>query len=153
MYTLCTNYFSLLCNFFGQRFNGSLHWLCNFSSAGDKEYVGTTKLRECIHVLADRIGDLSRHRADLLDRHSKAKAANDQLTKELEERKELVNTLYLKHHPEKQVFFVVYKWLLNAYYVFNISNDQPRFYRNAFYIHSEVIIFWWWGLDGDVVGA
>ncbi|KAK1366886.1 Autophagy-related protein 11 [Heracleum sosnowskyi] len=72
------------------------------NSAGGKEDDGTTKLRECIHVLAGRVGDLSRHRADLLDRHSKAEAASDQLTKELEERKELVNTLYMKHQSEKQ---------------------------------------------------
>lgn len=69
-----------------------------FSSAGDKEDDGTTELRECIQVLAD-----------LLDRYSKAEAANDQLTKDLEERKDLVNTLYMKHQSEKQVFCVVYK--------------------------------------------
>ncbi|KAL8096211.1 autophagy-related protein 11 isoform X2 [Apium graveolens] len=72
------------------------------NSAGDKEDDGTIKLRECIYVLADRVGDLSRHRADVLDRHTKVEAANDQLTEELEERKELVNTLFMKHQSEKQ---------------------------------------------------
>ncbi|KAL8095219.1 hypothetical protein AgCh_036610 [Apium graveolens] len=33
--------------------------------------------------------------------HTKAEAANDQLTKELVVRKELVNTLFMKHQSEK----------------------------------------------------
>ena len=40
----------------------------------------------------------------MLDRYSKAEAASKQLSKELEERKELVKTLYTKHQFEKQVF-------------------------------------------------
>lgn len=45
---------------------------------------------------------LSRHRAELLEKYSKAESANEQVTKELEEKKELVNTLYTKHQLEKQ---------------------------------------------------
>ena len=82
-----------------------------FSSASDKEDDSTAELRGCIRVLADKVGSLSKHRADLLDRYSKAEAANDQLTKELEEKKELVNTLYMKHQSEKQVICMVYKSL------------------------------------------
>ena len=79
----------------------------NFSSAGDEEHGDSAELPECIHVLADRVGDLSKHRADLLDRYSKAEAANDQLTKELEKKTELINTLYMEHQSNEQVFFVV----------------------------------------------
>lgn len=58
-------------------------------------------------MLADKVGVLSRQRAEFLDRHSKAEASNEQLTKELEEKKELVNTVYMKHQLEKQVFYVM----------------------------------------------
>lgn len=75
-----------------------------FSSASDSEDDGTVEFRACIRVLADRVGILSRQRGELLDRFSKAEAANKQLSKELDERKELVKTLYTKHQLEKQVY-------------------------------------------------
>ncbi|KAL6555186.1 hypothetical protein OROGR_006444 [Orobanche gracilis] len=71
-------------------------------AAGESEDDGTAELRECLGVLADKVGLLSRQRAELLDRHSKAEAANEQLSKELGEKNELVNTLYVKHQLEKQ---------------------------------------------------
>lgn len=74
------------------------------SSASDAEDDGTVEFRACIKVLAEKVGILSRQRTELLDRYSKAEAANKQLSKELEERKELVKTLYTKHQLEKQVF-------------------------------------------------
>lgn len=74
-----------------------------FSVANENDDDGTAEFRECIRVLADKVGVLSRQRAELLDRHSKVEALNEKLTKELEEKKELVNTLYLKHQLEKQV--------------------------------------------------
>ncbi|KAI3444054.1 hypothetical protein Pfo_000719 [Paulownia fortunei] len=73
------------------------------SVANESDDDGTADFRECLRVLADKVGILSRQRAELLDRHSKAEAANEQLSKELEEKKELVNTLYMKHQLEKQV--------------------------------------------------
>lgn len=54
-------------------------------------------------MLADKVGALSRQRTELFDRHSKVEALNEKLSKELEEKKELVNTLYMKHQLEKQV--------------------------------------------------
>ncbi|KAL2936444.1 Autophagy-related protein 11 [Bienertia sinuspersici] len=63
------------------------------SSASDGEDDGTVEFRACIRVLADRVGILSRQRSELLDRYSKAEAANKQLSKELEERKELVHEI------------------------------------------------------------
>ncbi|KAI3446710.1 hypothetical protein Pfo_003375 [Paulownia fortunei] len=71
-------------------------------SANDSDDDSTAEFRECIRILADKVGVLSRQRAELLDRCSKAEAANEQLKKELEEKKELVNTLYMKHQLEKQ---------------------------------------------------
>ncbi|XP_052199937.1 autophagy-related protein 11 isoform X2 [Diospyros lotus] len=78
------------------------HSLAN--SVSDAEDDGTAEFRECIRVLADKVGVLSRHRAELLERYSKAESTKEQMKKELEEKKELVNTLYLKHQHEKQVW-------------------------------------------------
>lgn len=73
------------------------------SGSNESDDDGTAEFRECVRALADKVGVLSRQRAELLERHSKAKAENEQLNKELEEKKELINTLYLKHQLEKQV--------------------------------------------------
>ncbi|XP_059635955.1 autophagy-related protein 11 [Cornus florida] len=82
-------------------FSESLRALAQ-SLANNNEDDGTAEFRECIRVLADKVGILSRHRAELLDRYSKAETAIEQLNKVLEEKKELVNTLYMKHQLEKQ---------------------------------------------------
>ena len=72
-----------------------------FSSVNDNEDDGTADFRECIRVLSDKVGVLSV--LELLDRYSKAETANEQLKKELDEKKELINALYIKHQLEKQV--------------------------------------------------
>ncbi|KAK4415165.1 Autophagy-related protein 11 [Sesamum alatum] len=72
------------------------------SSTNENEDDSTAEFRECVRILADKVSVLSRQRAELLDRYSKAESANEQLTKELAEKKELVNTLYMKHQLEKQ---------------------------------------------------
>ncbi|PIN06097.1 hypothetical protein CDL12_21363 [Handroanthus impetiginosus] len=72
------------------------------SSADESDDESTAEFRECLRVLADKVSVLSRQRAELLERYSKAEAANNQLSKDLEEKKELVNTLYIKHQLEKQ---------------------------------------------------
>lgn len=74
-----------------------------YSSINDNEDDGNAEFQKCIRVLADRVGFLSRHREELLDKYPKLEAANEQLRKELEEKKELVTTLYKKHQLEKQV--------------------------------------------------
>lgn len=76
-----------------------------FSSINDNEDDGTIEFRKCIRVLADKVGFMSRHREELLDKYPKIEAANEQLRKELEEKKELVKTLYTKHQLEKQVIY------------------------------------------------
>ncbi|KAL8124674.1 hypothetical protein AgCh_012358 [Apium graveolens] len=58
--------------------------------------------------------------------HTKAEAANDQLIKELEERKELVNTLFMKHHSEKQGTKKTYKRKLHVYKKENVRMVESR---------------------------
>ncbi|XP_047942536.1 autophagy-related protein 11-like [Salvia hispanica] len=60
------------------------------------------KLLDESQTLAIKVGLLSSQRAEFLERSTKAEAANKQLKKELEEKKELVNTLYVKLNLEKQ---------------------------------------------------
>lgn len=74
-----------------------------FSSANDNADDGISEFRECVRVLAEKVGVLTRQRAELIDRYTKAETSHEQLTKELEEKKELVNTLYTKLQSEKQV--------------------------------------------------
>lgn len=76
-----------------------------FSSNNGNDDDSSGEFRECIRVLADKVGLLSRHRAEYFDRYSKAEAEIELLKKEVEEKKESVNTLYLKHQLEKQVFY------------------------------------------------
>lgn len=72
------------------------------NSAIENEDEGTANFRKCIRVLADRVGFLSKHHEELLDKIKKIEAANEQLRKELEEKEEQVKTLYKKHQLEKQ---------------------------------------------------
>lgn len=72
------------------------------NSISDNEDDGTAEFRKCIRVVADRVGFLSRHREELLDKNRKVEMAHEQLKKDLEENKELVKTLYTKHQLEKQ---------------------------------------------------
>lgn len=85
-------------------------WFCfyflhSFSSTNDKEDDDLAEFRKCIRVLADKIGSLLRHREELLDKYSRNEATNEQLQKELEEKKDQVKTYYNKHQLEKQVDF------------------------------------------------
>lgn len=80
----------------------------NTSSVNEKEEDNTAEFRECVRVLAEKVAALSRNRAELHERCLNAEAANKQLTKELEEKKELVNALYKKHQLEKQVTHIVF---------------------------------------------
>lgn len=113
------------------------------SSANDSEEDGMAEFRACIKVLADKVCILSRQRAELLDRYSKAEAANRRLTEELEERKELVKTLYTKHQLEKQankekISFSRFEVHEIAAFVLNslghyeaISRSCPNYYLSA----------------------
>lgn len=74
-----------------------------FSSLNDNEDDDTADFRKCIGVLADKVRFLSRHREELLGKCLKVEATSEQLKKDLEEKKELVKTVYTKHQLEKQV--------------------------------------------------
>lgn len=74
-----------------------------FSSINDNEDEDTANFRKCVRVLAEKVSFLLRHRQELLSKYLKVEAANEQLRKELEEKKELVKTLYTKLQLEKQV--------------------------------------------------
>ncbi|XP_047947539.1 autophagy-related protein 11-like [Salvia hispanica] len=85
-------------------FADTLHALSQslYSSSSEVDDASASEFCECIQTLANKVGLLSRQRAEFLERSTEAEAANKQLNKELEEKNELVNTLYLKHHLEKQ---------------------------------------------------
>ncbi|CAO2841603.1 unnamed protein product [Amaranthus hypochondriacus] len=106
------------------------------SSASDVEDDGTAEFRQCIRVLADKVGILSRQRTELLDRSSKAEAASKQLSKDLEERKELVKTLYTKHQLEKQankekISFCRFEVHEIAAFILNSSGQYEAISRNC----------------------
>lgn len=85
--------------------NHYLYILSSRSEAGDDS---ASEFCECIETLAVKVGLLSSQRAEFLERSTKAEAANKQLDKELEEKKELVNTLYVKLNLEKQVAIILH---------------------------------------------
>ncbi|EXC30161.1 Autophagy-related protein 11 [Morus notabilis] len=72
------------------------------NSINENEDEGIVEFRKCIRVLADKVTFLSRNRDELLEKYPKVEVANEQLRKELEEKQELVKTLYAKHQLEKQ---------------------------------------------------
>lgn len=85
-------------------FADSLHTLAQSlaNSINDNEDDDTADFRKCIRVLADKVNFLSRHRVELLAKFKKCELVNEQLRKELEEKKDLVKALYTKHQLEKQ---------------------------------------------------
>ncbi|XP_044472070.1 autophagy-related protein 11-like [Mangifera indica] len=72
------------------------------NSINDSEDDSTLEFQKCLRILADRVGYLSRHREELLEKCRQVEVTNEQLRKELEEKKELVKTLFTKHQLEKQ---------------------------------------------------
>ncbi|CAA2982950.1 autophagy-related 11 [Olea europaea subsp. europaea] len=85
-------------------FSDALLTLAQSLSNSNHENVDdiTTEFRECIHVFAEKVDGLVRHRDELLDKSLKAEAEIEQLKEELDEKAELMNTLYVKHQLEKQ---------------------------------------------------
>ncbi|KAI7727749.1 hypothetical protein M8C21_013139, partial [Ambrosia artemisiifolia] len=73
------------------------------NSANENGDDGINEFRECVRMLAEKVGMLTRQRAELIDRYTKTETSHEQLAKELEEKKEVVNTLYTKLQSEKQV--------------------------------------------------
>ncbi|XP_076885074.1 autophagy-related protein 11-like [Bidens hawaiensis] len=73
------------------------------TSANENGDDGINEFRECIRVFVEKVLLLARQRAELIDRYTKAETSHKQLAKDLEEKKELANTLYMKLQTEKQV--------------------------------------------------
>ncbi|TMW90462.1 hypothetical protein EJD97_015661 [Solanum chilense] len=116
------------------------------NSINEKEEDGSAEFRECIRVLADKVGALSRHRAELADKCSKFDAANKQVSKELEEKKDLVNTLYKKHQHEKQankekISFGRLEVHEIAAFVLNSTGNYEAIHRNCphYYLSAESV--------------
>ncbi|CAN6915507.1 unnamed protein product [Brassica oleracea] len=72
------------------------------NSINDNEDDGTVEFRKCIRVLSDKVGFISKHREELLEKCRNLDATIEQTRKELVEKKELVKTLYTKHQLGKQ---------------------------------------------------
>ncbi|KAL9271465.1 Autophagy-related protein [Drosera capensis] len=72
------------------------------NSVNENEDNGAAEFRACIKVLADKVGILSRQRAELHDKCTKAEAANLLLKKKLEESDKEVQSWYNKQLIEKQ---------------------------------------------------
>ncbi|CBI36572.3 unnamed protein product, partial [Vitis vinifera] len=116
------------------------------NSIHDNEDDGIVEFRQCIRTLADKVGILSRQRAELLDRSSKFEAGNKQLMKELEEKKELVKTLYTKHQLDKQankerISFGRFEVHEIAAFVLNSAGHYEAINRNCsnYYLSTESV--------------
>ncbi|KAL6984935.1 hypothetical protein U1Q18_018316 [Sarracenia purpurea var. burkii] len=116
------------------------------NSVNDNDDDGAAEFRECIRVLADKVGVLSRHLAELLERYSKAETANEALNKELEEKKELFNALYKKHQLEKQakkekISFCRLEVHEIAAFVLNSAGHYEAINRNCpnYYLSAESV--------------
>ncbi|PWA74122.1 hypothetical protein CTI12_AA253110 [Artemisia annua] len=116
------------------------------NSASENGDDGTAEFRECVRVLAEKVGVLTRQRAELIDRYTKAETSHEQLTKELDEKKELVNTLYMKVQSEKQVnkekiSFGRLELHEIAAFVLNVAGHYEAINRNCshYYLSTESV--------------
>ncbi|XP_050235304.1 autophagy-related protein 11 isoform X1 [Mercurialis annua] len=116
------------------------------TTTNDNEDDSTAEFRKCIRALAEKVSFLSRHRQELLDKNPKLEAANEQLRKDLEEKKELVTTLYKKHQLEKQankerISFNRLEIHEIAAFVLNGTGHYEAINRNSFnyYLSTESV--------------
>ncbi|KAL6629069.1 hypothetical protein ACP70R_028834 [Stipagrostis hirtigluma subsp. patula] len=72
------------------------------STVKKDETDSTIQFQQCIKILADKVMLLSRQSAELVERYSSVQATHGALVKDLEEKKELIKTLYSKLQLEKQ---------------------------------------------------
>lgn len=116
------------------------------NSANENEDEGIAEFRKCINVLYEKVAFLSRNRNELLEKYPKVEAANDQLRKELEEKQELVKTLYAKHQLEKQankekISYSRLEVHEIAAFVLNASGHYEAINRNCsnYYLSAESV--------------
>lgn len=72
------------------------------SSVKKDEADTTVQFQQCIKILADKVTLLTRQSAELLERYLAVQAAHGAISKELDEKKELIKNLYNKLQLEKQ---------------------------------------------------
>eukprot|EP00267_Zea_mays_P022340 XP_008647239.1 autophagy-related protein 11 [Zea mays] len=84
-------------------FAESLHSLAaSLASSVKKDEADTTvQFQQCIKILADKVYLLTRQSAELLERYLAMQAVHGGITKELDEKKELIKNLYNKLQQEK----------------------------------------------------
>ncbi|KAG9455924.1 hypothetical protein H6P81_000432 [Aristolochia fimbriata] len=116
------------------------------SSANENEDDATADIRACIRLLAEKVSFLFRQREELLERCSRAEATQTHLTKELEEKKELVKSLYAKHQLEKQankekISFGRFEVHELAAFVLNSAGHYEAINRNCsnYYLSAESV--------------
>lgn len=116
------------------------------NSISDSEDDGSAEFRKCIRVLAEKVGFLSRHREELHEKYTNIEALTEQLKKELEEKNELVKTLYTKHQLEKQaskekISFSRLQVHEIAAFVLNSSGHYEAITRNCsnYYLSAESV--------------
>ncbi|GMI92861.1 AUTOPHAGY-RELATED 11 [Hibiscus trionum] len=129
-------------------FADSLHALAQSlaNSINDGEDDGSVEFHKCIRVFAEKVGFLSRHREELHEKYTNVEAVNEQLRKELEEKNELVKTLFTKHQHEKQankekISFSRLQVHEIAAFVLNSSGHYEAITRNCsnYYLSAESV--------------
>ncbi|KAG8069997.1 hypothetical protein GUJ93_ZPchr0006g45974 [Zizania palustris] len=75
----------------------------SLASVKKDEGDSTIQFQQCIKILADKVGFLSRQSSELLERYSRIEGAHRVLVRELEEKKDSMKNLYSKLQLEKQV--------------------------------------------------
>ncbi|ONM25573.1 hypothetical protein ZEAMMB73_Zm00001d007025 [Zea mays] len=123
-------------------FAKSLHSLAaSLASSVKKDEADTTvQFQQCIKILADKVYLLTRQSAELLERYSAMQAVHGGITKELDEKKELIKNLYNKLQQEKQ------PKQPNATFsmVFSIMNSRVVWYAVTVrqYLTNQKILIW-----------
>ncbi|KAK8501277.1 hypothetical protein V6N13_026977 [Hibiscus sabdariffa] len=129
-------------------FADSLHVLAQSlaNSINDGEEDGSVEFHKCIQVLVEKVGFLSRHIEELHEKCTNVEAVNERLRKELEEKNELVKTLFTKHQHEKQankgkISFSRMQVHEIAAFVLNSSGHYEAITRNCsnYYLSAESV--------------
>ncbi|XP_039024116.1 autophagy-related protein 11-like [Hibiscus syriacus] len=116
------------------------------NSLNDSEDDGSAEFRKCTQVLAEKVGFLSKHREELHEKFTNVEGVNEQLRKEMEEKNELVKTLFTKHQLEKQsnkekISFSRLQVHEIAAFVLNSSGHYEAITRNCsnYYLSTESV--------------
>ncbi|KAK8581630.1 hypothetical protein V6N13_144645 [Hibiscus sabdariffa] len=116
------------------------------NSINDSEDDGSAEFRKCVMVLAEKVTFLFKHREELHEKYTSVETVNEQLRKELEEKNDLVKTLFSKHQLEKQankekISFSRLQVHEIAAFVLNSSGHYEAITRNCsnYYLSAESV--------------